>query len=93
MTAITGATIDKVSSEGAGQELATLLNEVPIARDLTRQPGESKHWRFVVRAVRTTPVPERYPDRGVTNLDYAAWHGHLAGTRRWTPDRQRGPSA
>ena len=93
MTAIPVTTIDKVSSTSAKQELATLLSEVLVARDSTRQPGDVKHWRFIVRAARWTSSPEGKPERGVSNLAYAAWQAHLAGTRRWTANRHREPSS
>ncbi len=87
MTAVAVTTIDKVNSDSAKQELATLSTDALV------QPGELKHWRFIVRAAHSTPLPEGKPDRAVSDLGYAAWHAHLAGSRQWTPARPRGLSS
>ena len=90
MTAVDVTIIDKVSSAGARQELSTILSDVLVSRDPIRQSGELRHWRFIVRAACSTPLPEGKPDRSVSDLDYTAWLAHLAGSRQWTPDRHRG---
>jgi hypothetical protein len=88
MTAIDVTIIDHVSSDRAKRELATRLTEALVALEHDRQPRERQRWRIVARAVRSTG-PEPAPDRGVAGLDYASWHAHLAGTRRWMPGSDR----
>jgi hypothetical protein len=88
MTAVDVTIIDHVSSDGAKRELATRLADALVSLERDPQLGERKRWRVVARAVRAT-APERASDRGVACLDYAAWHAHLAGTRRWVSGSDR----
>jgi hypothetical protein len=88
MTAINVTIIDQLSSDRAKRELATRLTEALVALERDHQPWERQGWRVVARAVRS-PGPEPAPDRGVASLDYATWHAHLTGTRRWVPGSDR----
>ena len=85
MTTVDVTIIDQVGSEGHKRELATRLTDALVSLDRDRQPGERKRWRVVAQAVGSVAVPERGVDWRVAGLDYAAWHAHLVGTRRWVP--------
>ncbi len=90
MTAVDVTIIDQIISEGHKREIATRLTDALISLDRDRTPGERKRWRVVAQAMPSAALPERGTARRVADLDYPAWHAHLAGTRRWMPGRDGG---
>lgn len=75
--------IDPVISDSRKQQLATRLCDALVtAEDNLRDPTR---WVVIAEAVRGEVEPSRGPDQRLGSLDYAAWHAHLSGTRRWAP--------
>ena len=85
MTTVDVTIIDQVSSYGAKRDLSTRLADVLKSLDRASEPGEAKRWMVIAQAVRPRAVLEPEPAQRVADLDYAAWHAHLAGTQRWVP--------
>ena len=85
MTAVDVTIIDRVIPEGHKREIAARLTDALVSLDRDRRPGERTRWLVVARAVRPGAAPQRGPNRRAAGLDQAAWHAHLAGTRRWVP--------
>jgi hypothetical protein len=83
--------IDPVISDSRKQQLATRLCDALVsADDDLRDP---KRWVVIAEAVRLESEPSRGPDQRFSSLDYAAWHAHLSGSRRWVLDGDEGRSA
>jgi hypothetical protein len=55
---------------------------VTIIDDLRDQT----QWFVIAEAVHAEAEPSRGPDQRLGSLDYAAWHAHLSGSRRWVPE-------
>ncbi len=85
MTAADVTIIDQVSSEDSRRELVTHLTDLLSSLDRDHQPGGRMRWRVIAQAMRSEIVPTCEPDRRFASLNYAAWHAHVAGTRRWMP--------
>lgn len=83
--------IDPVISDSRKRELATRLSDALVSpEDDLRDPTR---WLVIAEAVRPAAEPSRGPDQRLGGLDYAAWHAHLSGTRRWVPDGDEEPGA
>jgi hypothetical protein len=83
--------IDPDISDSRKQELATRLQDALVSpEDDLRDPTR---WVVIAEAVRAEAEPGCGPDQRLGGLNYAAWHAHLSGTRRWVPDKDAGPSA
>jgi hypothetical protein len=85
MTAVDVTIIDQVSSGGPTRELVTRLTDLLSSLDRDHQPGGRMRWRVIPQAMRSEIVPTCEPDRRIASLNYAAWHAHVAGSRRWVP--------
>ena len=77
--------IDRAISDGRKRQIASSLSDVLVTHDLVGTPGNRRLWRVVAEAVRPTADPAHGPDLRLADLDYAAWHDHLSGVRRWIP--------
>ena len=75
--------VDDALPDARKRELAARLTGAlaPEATELTNRA----RWRVVAEAVRPAAASVRGTDRRPAVLDQAAWHAHLAGTRRWVP--------
>jgi hypothetical protein len=85
MTTVDVTIIDPVSSEGQQRDLVTRLSAALRASDHDAAARERKGWVVIARAVRPETMPARGANQHLASLDYAAWHDHLAGIRRWVP--------
>jgi hypothetical protein len=78
--------IDPLISDSRKQALASRLSDALVSpeddlRDATR-------WVVIAEAVRASNEPSDEPDRRLSSLDFAAWHAHLSGVRRWVPSER-----
>jgi hypothetical protein len=76
--------VDRAISDGLKRELATRLADVLVAHDRGKS-AVWKQWQVIADAVPPRAASDRGPDRRMADLDYAAWHDHIAGIRRWAP--------
>jgi hypothetical protein len=83
--------IDEFISDSRKEELATRLGDALVSPDDDLR--DSTRWVVIAEAVRAEARPSRGPDQRLANLDAAAWHAHLSGTRRWVPAGDEGRSA
>ena len=85
MTTIGVTMLDQIGVEGAGRGVATPLTDALLPLDRDHTLGDRSLWRVLAQAGQPAFAPERRADRRLASLDYAAWHAHLAGVRRWVP--------
>ena len=90
MSAVDVTIIDPVISDARKRKLATCLTDALVS--LADELGDRRRWLVVAESVRSAPAAGRGTAQPTTSagrraavLDYAAWHAHLAGTRRWAP--------
>ena len=77
--------LDQIGVESARREFTPPLTDTHHSLDRDHTLGDRALWRVLAQAGQPAFVPERGPDRRLASLDYAAWHAHLAGIRRWVP--------
>jgi hypothetical protein len=80
--------IDQESSEVRKRVLTARLSDALLSPDDDLR--DPMRWFVIAEAVRPHAEPSHGPDRRFANLDAAAWHAHLAGTRRWIPGGDEG---
>ena len=85
MTAVDVTIIHQVSSKGSKRELVTRLTDLLSSLNRDHQPGGRMRWQVIPQAMRSEFVPTCEPDRRIASLNYAVWHAHVAGSRRWVP--------
>ena len=90
MSTVDVTIIDPLISEVRKRKLATRLTDALVSFDGALR--DRRRWLVVAESVRSAPAagrgtaqPTASAGRRSAVLDYAAWHAHLGGTRRWVP--------
>ena len=87
MSTVDVTIIAPVISDASKRTLATRLTDALAS--LEGELGDRRRWLVVAESVQSSPAAGRGTARPTAPagavLDYAAWHAHLAGTRRWAP--------
>ena len=98
MSTVDVTIIDPLISEVRKRKLATRPTDALVS--LTGELGDRRRWLVVAESVRSAPAagrgtaqPTASAGRRAAVLDFAAWHAHLAGTRRRTPGGAKSASA
>ena len=90
MSTVDVTIVDPVISDARKRTLATRLTDALVS--FADELGDPRRWLLVAASVRSAPAtgremarPTASAERRAAVLDHAAWHAHLAGTRRWAP--------
>jgi len=84
MTAVDVTILDQTLPAGLKRTLAARLTAAVGTLDRTDWPGRPARW--VVLAAAVPPAARAsQSELPAADLDYAAWHAHLSGARRWVP--------
>lgn len=85
MTTVDLTRIDQISAADIKPDWASRLTDGLHSLDRSANSEEATRWIVIAQAVRPGAGPGRGADRHLADLDYAAWHAHLAGVQRWAP--------